>query len=227
MQTMNCRAVGIAGRDLAGGIELLKEIQERQELNWLSMNLVDDNSRQPLFSPSVNIQVGSLTIAVLGLTDERVGKKDEGYSILPWSEVLPEAVATAEAGADMVILLSSYPDRENKEIARTIQGIDLILQSGHASSNLPPQREGETLLTRVGSRGKYLGLMRINWTGAKKWAQNFSDQIVAEQNRLDRIKWQIGRMEKRAPQAELKKNDRYRQLLTSKEQSEENILQLS
>jgi predicted CXXCH cytochrome family protein len=227
MQAMSCRAVGIAAQDLAGGIDLLKEIQDKQKLNWLSMNLVDSTTNQTIFAPSVDTRIGSINITILGLTDERAGPgKDAGYTILPWQEVLPEVVANVDTRADMIILLSSYPDTINKEITRTVQGIDLILESAHGASNQPPRKVEDTLLARVGAQGKYVGMMRINWTDAGQWGQNFSEQIRAEQNRLDRITWQIGRMEKRDQEKDLKIDGRYQRLLVTKEKSVQKIKQL-
>jgi len=227
MQAMNCRAVGIAAQDLAGGINLLKEIQNKQKLNWLSMNLVDSTTKQTIFAPWVDTRISSINITILGVTDERANPgKNTGYTILPWQDVLPEVVAKVEIRADMIILLSSYPDNINKEIARTVQGIDLILESAHGSSNQNPHKVEDTLLARVGARGKYVGMMRINWTDAGQWGQNFSEQIRVEQNRLDRISWQIGRMEKRAQKKDQKADERYQHLLATKELSIQKIEEL-
>jgi len=227
MQAMNCRAVGIAAQDLAGGMDLLKEIQNKQKLNWLSMNLVDSTTNKTIFAPSVDTKIGNINVSILGVTDERAGNgKDVGYDLLPWQEVLPEVVAKVDTRADMIILLSSYPDNINKEIARTVQGIDLILESAHGSSNQNPRKVEDTLLARVGARGKYVGMMRINWTDAGQWGQNYSELIRAEQNRLDRISWQIGRMEKRAHKKDRKADERYQHLLVTKELSVRKIEEL-
>ena len=227
MQAMNCRAVGIAAQDLAGGIDLLREIRDKQKLNWLSMNLIDSTTNQTIFAPSIDTRIGSINITILGLTDERANPgKTAVYTILPWQDVLPKVIAEVDTRADMIILLSSYPEGVNKEIARTVQGIDLILESAHGASNQPPRKVEDTLIARVGSRGKYIGMMRINWTDAGQWGQNFSEQIRAEQNRLDRISWQIGRMEKRAQKKDRKVDQRYQHLLATKEQSVQKIKEL-
>ena len=227
MQAMNSRAVGIAAQDLAGGIDLLKEIRDNQKLNWLSMNLVDSEKREPVFTPFVNTRVGSTQIAILGLTDEQAARKnDPGYIILPWQEVLPEVLAGIDHKADMVILLSSYPEEVNMEIARTLLGIDLILESGHSATNLPPHKAANTMLTKVAGRGKYVGMMRINWTDPGHWGENCSDRIRTEQNHLDRINWQIGRIEKRARKNEVSTDERYTQLLTERKQSEQKIVDM-
>ena len=227
MEAMDCRAMGIAAQDLAGGIDLLKELQDSEKLTWLSMNLVANKTRRPIFAPLVNTEVGGTRIAILGLTDEQAGSPDNGqYTILPWQQVLPEVLAGIDKSTEMVILLSSYPQVINQEIARTVQGIDLILQSGHSAANKPPQKTGNSLLAQVAGQGKYIGMMRINWTEAGQWGVNFAEQIRAEQNRLDRINWQIGRMEKRGQDKNPGKKERYSQLLADRQQSEQKIVAL-
>ncbi len=228
MQAMNSRAVGIADKDLAGGIELLKEIQQQQQLNWLSMNLVDSETKKPIFATSVNSKVGETEIGILGITDEQAGQKSNptGYTILPWQETLPSAVAAISSTTDMVILLSSYSAKINKEIAQAVEGIDLILASGHSPSNKIPYLVGNTLVAQTASQGKYVGVMNIIWKESGQWGHNFSDLKRAEQNRLDRLNWQIGRMEKRAKGTTLTNDARYQKLHADIEKTELKIKEL-
>jgi hypothetical protein len=225
MKAMHCRALGISALDLAGGVDLLKELEKDEGLTWLSANLVDPTGGKPIFSPSLRTKAGDTDITVLGLTEDMAARHGQGkFKILPWKEVLPELVK--KAGDDMVILLSSYPARVNQEIARSVPGIDLILQSGHTPANRPPQQINATLLAQVAPRGKYLGMMRINWTEAGTWGDDATARVRAEQNRLDRINWQIGRMERRARGKDLSTDKRYNDLLAARAQSEEKIAAL-
>jgi len=226
MQAMECRAAGIAAGDLQGGIALLKKIRDEQTLNLLSMNLVDMQTTHPIFAPFMQIRVGNTKITILGLTDEQAGRADDPkYTILPWQDTLPDILAKIEKNTDMIILLSSYPEKTNKKIARTMATIDLILASGHSNSNLPPQQVDNTLLARVGARGKYLGMMRIHWTHSGHWGKNVPDKIRNEQNQLDRITWLINRL-KRQQQNNLPENKQYQDLLTARKQSEQKIAAL-
>jgi hypothetical protein len=227
MQAMDCRAVGIAARDLAGGIDLLKELQATEKLSRLSMNIVDQAGNHPVFRPFIQTMAGTVPVAILGLTDHQAARlQNPAYTILPWQEVLPDIVKQAQKNSDMIILLSSYPENVNKKIAHTVKGIDLILQSGHHAANQVPHKVDNTLLAQAGGRGKYLGMMRIHWTDAGEWGQGFEEQIRAEQNQLDRINWQIGRMVKRAKGNNLESNERYKKLLTARERSSNAIKEL-
>ncbi|RUM39336.1 MAG: hypothetical protein DSY58_00625 [Desulfobulbus sp.] len=218
MELMDCKAVGIAPQDLAGGVDRLKEIQDQQKLNWVSVNLVDPTNKKPVFAPLIRTKAGNTRIAILGLTDDQghPGVTREKYTIVSWKDSLPGYIKQAQEGADMIILLSSYPEPVNREIAQTIDGIHLILQSGRAASNMAPLKIRNTLLTRVAARGKYLGMMRIHWTKTGFWGQDLTKKIRKEQNKLDRINWQIGRIEKKKPASELKNNSLYTTLLTDR-----------
>ncbi len=224
---MHCRALGISALDLAGGVELLKEMEKQENLQWLSANLVKPGTETPLFKPYIRTTVGNTPVTILGLTEEPAARHANGaFTVLPWKKVLPDLLEEVSKTGDMVILLSSCPESVNREIAGTMAGIDLILQSAHSPANRPPQQVNNTLLAQVAARGKYLGMMRINWTDAGTWGSDSSARIRAEQNRLDRINWQLGRMERRAGDKDLSGDKRYNELLAAKKQSEEQIAAL-
>jgi 2',3'-cyclic-nucleotide 2'-phosphodiesterase (5'-nucleotidase family) len=225
MQAMNCRAVGISALDLAGGTALLQEIEKKEKLHWLSANLVDPKDRKPIFSPFLTTTVGDTSITILGLTDAQAPVDNDTYVILPWKEVLAKNLHQAPSGS-MVILLSSYPEPVNRQIAEQVPGIDIILQSGHTPANRPPHLVGDTLLLQTAAQGKYLGMMRINWTDAGQWGEDFTARIRAEQNRIGRINWQLNRIKKRTQGMNPEQNKRYQDLLTSRKKSEIKIAEL-
>ena len=90
MQAMNCRALGIAPHDLAGGVGLLKRFQQERQLAWLSMNLVEAAGKRPVFPSWLLTEIAGLPVAVLGLTGgpavlEAAPDKAD-YAVLPWQE---------------------------------------------------------------------------------------------------------------------------------------------
>ena len=78
----------------------------------------------------------------------------------------------------MLILLSNYPLTENREIARACPELDLIVQSGHAMGNLPPVVAGNTLITQTEIRGRYLGLLEIDWQRHGVWQQRSRGAVL-------------------------------------------------
>lgn len=230
MQAMNCQAAGISSYDLAGGIGLLEELQEQGRVTWLSGNLVDSKKKEPVFTPSLFTEVNGIKIAILGITGEQAGEatgiKEAGYTILPWQETLPKMAAAAGKKADMTILLSSYPYLVNKEIAESVAGVHLILASGHAVSSSHPYQAENTVIAQTGARGKYLGMMRINWTETQQWSENFSSQIQQARKQLKQVNSQLARLEKQGDKDKLKKNKRYQNMLAKKKQISKQIKKL-
>jgi hypothetical protein len=213
---MNCRAVGIGAHDLAGGIALLQELQERHNTTWLSMNLVDPEKKKPLFTPYLITEVGDLKIALLGLTDDQKEQnetaQDKNYIILPWQDLLPKALKNIKKKADITILLSSYPYQINKEIAETVDGLHIILGSGHAAPTAAPYPIKDTLIAQTGTRGKYLGMMEIEWNTAGKWSEKSFARIQTQEKRLERVKKQLARLKQQRDKKALAKNNEYKKL---------------
>ncbi len=226
IQIMGTLAVGISPFDLTEGVEYLKQLATAKKLTPLSMNLYPNQGTDPIFRPYLVTQAGKLEIAVLGLTGHQPKNRNRhDFHVLPWQETLETVLKQVEE-ADMIILLSSANRRTNEEIAQKFDNIHIILQSGQHGNNLAPVNINNTLLCQTASRGKYLGLLQIDWNESKTWGEDTGDILQKEQDRLDRINWQIGRMQKRASTTELASNKQFQQLLQIKSESEQTVQML-
>jgi len=163
---------GVGTTDLAAGTEFLRHYQKPPAFSWLSLNLVDPATRKPLFTPVLRREAGSLKIAVLAVTDhEALQNKTNGFQVMPWRQTLPEVLAGIKGQVDLIVLLSNYGLAENQDIARTCADIDLILQTGHAVGNMSPLLINQTLIAQAETRGKYLGVLDIDWHGHGRWSE--------------------------------------------------------
>jgi len=171
-QKMGVAFAGVGVRDLAAGSALLKASHQPPAFTWLSLNLVDPATRQPLFAPMIQRRVGATTIAVLALTDHTALAGGTGeFLALDWRAALPPVLAKAEQEADFILLLSNYSYSENLEIAKAHGSIDLILQTGHVAGNMRPLPIYRSLLTQTDVRGKYVGILDIDWHGRNGWSE--------------------------------------------------------
>lgn len=221
---MGTRAVGIAPHDLAAGLPFLKQLAREHNLTFVSMNLYPNRGTAPVFKPYLLTRAGTLKIAILGLTGNPGNMlQDRGFHILPWQSILPKTLREVEKKADMVILLSSEPRRTNEEIAKKFDNIHILFQSGQGGGNQPPVNINNTLLCQTAPRGKYVGFLQIDWNDSKTWGKSIPGLLQKEQNRLDRINWQIGRMQKRDTKQALAKNAQFQRLLDNRAQSEQFI----
>ena len=60
----------------------------------------------------------------------------------------------------MVVLLSDLDLRSNRSLARTVEGIDLILGTRGGRKYVTPEVVGKTAVTEVGTHGRNVGLVR-------------------------------------------------------------------
>jgi 2',3'-cyclic-nucleotide 2'-phosphodiesterase (5'-nucleotidase family) len=180
-RAMGGTLAGVGTRDLAAGISFLQQHQKPPAFTWLSLNIVDPATQKPLFTPVLRRQAGEVKIAVLALTDHTAFENKPGaFQVLNWRDILPDALAKAKQDADFILLLSNYSFVENKEIARSYDAIDLILQAGHAVGNMAPILINRTLISQTETRGKYLGVMDIDWKGHGRWNEGSASQQISE-----------------------------------------------
>jgi nitrate/TMAO reductase-like tetraheme cytochrome c subunit len=225
MQAMRCQAVGITAHDMAGGVGLLRQLQDTGQLTWLSMNLVDRQQNKPVFMPWLLTKTAGLSVAVLGLTNEKIlsPPDQKNYALLPWEQTLPKALAHVRDKADMIILLSSCPDAVNKKIAAAHPEINLLLHSGAGAATAYPVMVNQTVFAQTGPRGKSLGLLRIVWTEAGTWDQQDMSAIRMEQSRLDRIILQMRRFQEKHENWDLSRDKDWQRLLADKQAAENKI----
>lgn len=201
----------IGYNDLVGGISFLQQLQQKYALNFLSANLTDKD-KTLLFSPYVRHQVGSLSIAVIGLTGKQVPSSLKGeVHIAPWQETLPPILDELGQKTDMIILLSSYSPQENQQIAQAFDQIRVIIQAGRPKGNKDPLVIHNALLCQTTDRGQYQGVLTLNWSEKGKWTvkSNTITQLKKVENHLQQVSSRLKQLEQitdQEPQHEQKVN---------------------
>lgn len=224
---MNYDAIGLAPQDFTAGVDLLVNQPAEMQLPWLSLNISDKKNGQPLFAPYVIKSVGDLTVGIIGLTFHSTALANKGapqdYQPIPWEKPLKNTVAELKEKTDLIILLSSLPGINNAQIAKQYDDIHLIFQSGHSTANKIPMLNNNTLITQVGSRGKHVGRLDIDWQPSGRWQHDTSIGKKQLQERLDRINWQIGRIDRRNRAGAVLNSEQYTQLILERNELEDQI----
>lgn len=232
LRAMQYSAIGIAPHDLTVGTEFLEHLQSTYNIPFVSINLVSKSSGKRLFKPYVTTQRGDTSIAILGLTDiSPVSTKNkllENINALPWQDTLKKTLSEIQDKADLIILLSSFPEKTNKEIAKQFDNINIILQSGYSSSNRRIMLIENALIGQTASRGKYVGKIDINWTKAKKWRNpNQTGKEAGLKNRLDKVNGRINRLENNIENQNIKEDKHYQDLLQARAEIQEELKKIN
>ena len=245
MATMGVQGIGVSPYDLAAGADFLQQLATENKLPLLSANLVQANphparrtnreddrapgfhgkDRQLLFAPYRIVNIGGTRVALIGLTGPLPAPTDS-ITLRPWQDVLPQILDEIHSKSDLIILLSSLPRQANQEIANKYTTIHILIQAGQQAGTLAPRNLNNTLLCQTGAKGKYLGILDIRWNASREWAKQAQQNPEALQRRLDRVLWQLQRVEKRHQQQELANNSYYKRLVEEKKRLEHTLAEL-
>jgi hypothetical protein len=217
---MGYDAVSVGKNDLAAGLAFLQKQAAGSKFTWLSANLVSKSNQNPLFTPSLIRNVGSLSVGIIGLTDYDGSlrfQENEDAVLLPWQKVLPKLVADLASKCDLLILLSNNGTKQNEEIAASFSNIHIIIQSTPGSRNTEPQLKNNSLIAQTGKQGKYLGWMLVNWQKSKIWGRTgATKELALKKQEIDGIIGRISRMERRE-QENLTADTSYQNLVATRE----------
>lgn len=174
---MGVDAVNVGPHDLSAGLDYLQRLQGRAGFPWLSSNLVDPDSGEPVFTERLTVERDGTTVAVLGVLPGQM--QGAGYRTTdPVSAARAQAAEARQGGADLVVLLSSLGLDEERQLARKVQDVDLILGCGDRAATDPPVWVGDTLLVHPGSRGK--DMAQVEWRGGKGKGRFEPDVVLVE-----------------------------------------------
>lgn len=124
------------------------------------------NKINHLWWTSVIKQFGAIRVGLTGLTpvqypDASIWKSITGFRFLSPMDVLPALVGELRRQVDAVILLSHSGFETDCNIARTVEGIDVIV-GGHSHTLLEsPRAIRGTYIVQTGSHGRFVGRMSL------------------------------------------------------------------
>jgi hypothetical protein len=173
MKRIGYSVVNVGERDIRLGWEPFSKRTEGSDLEFISSNIVDKQTRKPLFPSHASVDVtspdgsGSMQIGVVGVVRfnpifSKPGPTGQAMAIAHPVEPVREAVAklTAE-GVDKIVLLAAMHRSDASRLATEIPGIDFILGSYGGLYTLKPERHGETVMIYAGNQGKRVGVTRV------------------------------------------------------------------
>ena len=182
MREIGFDAVTIGNHDFAWGRENLDEMMTDIRAPFIAANVTNeaDGSLMKGLKPYIMQDIKGVKVAVIGLetpeTGFRVDKELTGNVKFAKGadtikKYLPEV---KEKGADMVVVLSHLGFEQDKELARQVDGIDVIV-GGHSHSEVEGgHKEGNTVIVQAGSQGRFVGKLSVDVDPGIK--ENFINQ---------------------------------------------------
>jgi len=173
---MSYTALCAGKRDLAGSIIFLSKEADKRDLRPLSSNLRYKD--KAVFEPYAIFDVNGIKVGVLAITspelDQRI--KADNVDVLDPSDRLKLLVPELKNRVDVIILLSNLSEFEDIKLLSTVDGIDIIIQSGQGKQLYQPLKVGNTYLLRGDIKGRSIGkcVVKLN---SQKDVQGLNNEL--------------------------------------------------
>ncbi len=182
---MGYQAVGLGPADLQLGIGTLKDFERVARFAFLCANLVDKQTRKPIFRPSVVMEAGGIRFGIYAvmqvLTNETyVNRVIPDAEILDPEKVTAQLVPELKKSCDVVIALSHLNVDTNEKILATNPGIDVLIdplsRNGNkaiwVAENEYMVVQKDTPVLRIDGQGSRVGVFEMYFSkGAKKFGE--------------------------------------------------------
>ncbi len=154
--------------DLLAGMDTLVAARERATFPFLLANLVDLKTGQPVFERFALVGKGKVTFGLFGLISESLAKEFaaeqiEGYAITNPVTAAREIMAAIGDKADLIVCLAELGREGERELAESVEGIDLIIGGHVVGSHSPPsERVGRTSVLHGRPKGWSVGVVTLH-----------------------------------------------------------------
>ncbi len=178
MNELGYDAMTVGNHEFDNGRVALVEIANRAKFPILSANLVDNGQGEKINAkPYVIKDVKGFKVGILGLTTPEsfsmLTKEDaEQIRFLSVEDTAKAQISQMKKeGAELVVVLSHLGFESDKKLAKSVEGIDVIV-GGHSHTEImEPVKVGNTYIVQAGTQGDNLGKIDLKIAHAKNRAK--------------------------------------------------------
>ncbi|MBI4620727.1 MAG: hypothetical protein HY739_11295 [Desulfobacterales bacterium] len=163
---IGCSAFNVGDYDLAMGVKYLMKKAESAKFPFLSANLIDKNTGKPLFQPYIIKDINGLKVGILGLVTPDIQSRfskdtSSNLAVKDPFETAKTLVSELKGKTHLIIALTHLGLLSDKELAKRIPEIDIII-GGHDKVKLDsPIIINNTLILQAYKEGQYLGILDL------------------------------------------------------------------
>jgi len=175
MNYLHYDAMALGNHEFDWGQDVLQSIISSASFPVLSANVFKRGGRHIAgVKPYVILKRKGIRIAVIGITTPETYYTSKpgnltGLTFVQPEKVLPAIIRRVRAqGASIVVALTHDGLDADRELARQVRGIDIIV-GGHSHTAIrDPVIESGTVIVQAGANGIYLGVLNITFDPANK-----------------------------------------------------------
>ncbi len=201
-ERIGCDVINVGYQELAAGYAVLMEMISKTSIPFISANLLDPNTTEPIFKPYTVIKRGGITFGVIGLTDLVPDTLDD-ILVDDFTVAGNIYLSAMEDRVDMTILLVNSDRSTYGDLHEIFPTADLIFTSGSTFMTRPmmDQEENGPFVFSSGREGRYLNQVDVSLVDE-------SDRIVNRsyyEAKVKYLKKRIDRYQDKDPSIPLEK----------------------
>jgi 2',3'-cyclic-nucleotide 2'-phosphodiesterase (5'-nucleotidase family) len=158
-------ALNLGPSDLAGGAELLRDMQREGAVPLVSANVRPVLETGPSIAQSFVREIGGIKIGFTGVATPERFSGIAGVSPIEYAPaVRSELVGLRKRGAEVVIVLADVGEGGARDLANAVPEIDLILRAPGTPIGqrpLAPEQVGGVIIAEAGSQGQHVGKITL------------------------------------------------------------------
>lgn len=184
------QALGLGPADLQLGLATLKDFEREARFPFLCANLVDKQTKKPIFKPYVVLEAGGLKFGVYSVM-MRLTNETYANRVIPDAELLdPEAttrslVPELRKSCDFIVGLSQLNVEQNERLLDSNPGIDVLVdplsrvgtKAIWVSENEYVVIRNNTPMLRIDGQGSRVGVMEMY---IQKAQRKLADYMVVD-----------------------------------------------
>lgn len=173
MNAAGYQFMALGNHDFDYGRDRTRELQAIARFPMRSANVLDENGQPFLGDPTKIFTLGGIRIAVLGLgyhnTGETGNKKNfDGLRFVNGIEAVRDRIPALRREADAVVVVSHQGSSVDRELARKVGGIDVIIGAHSHDVISPPEKIGNTWIAQAMSDTAALGELNLRFDSKRR-----------------------------------------------------------
>ena len=162
-EKIGCNAINVGYQELAAGYDVLMELVSKTSIPFISANLLDPDTEEPIFKPYTIIDRGGVTFGVIGLTD-LVPDTIDRILVEDYTLAGNIYLTAMEDRVDMTVLLVNSDRSTYADLHALFPSADLIFTSGSTFMTRPMmnQEENGPFIFSSGREGRYLNQVDVS-----------------------------------------------------------------
>jgi 5'-nucleotidase len=181
MAMLRYDAINLAEKDLQYGVDFLNDMQSKYFLPFISANVVLSGTDSLFARPYIIKQKGNINIGVFGITAVKRSNQlvlaGSGFDIIDPLPAARKMVQTLQNRCDVIVAMSHLGLDGSRKLARDIAGIDIIISGSGWQTTHEPMQVGGAVVIQPGYKGKYLGHLKLSWSGTE--VKDVDGEIIA------------------------------------------------